>query len=63
MLRIRDRLYHIYSEATGKSTDDIAKHCDRNKWLDEQEMLEYGLVDKVLTRMPTPTGPRHHDDE
>jgi len=63
MLRIRDRLYHIYSQATGKSTDDIAKHCDRNKWLDESEMLEYGLVDKVLTRMPTPTGPRQHDDE
>ena len=63
MLRIRDRLYQIYSAATGKSTDDIAKHCDRNKWLDEQEMLEYGLVDKVLTRMPMPTGPRQHDDE
>jgi len=63
MLRIRDRLYQIYSNATGKSTDDIAKHCDRNKWLDEQEMLEYGLVDKVLTRMPMPTGPRQHDDE
>jgi ATP-dependent Clp protease protease subunit len=63
MLRIRDRLYHIYSQATGKSTDDIAKHCDRNKWLDETEMLEYGLVDKVLTRMPMPTGPRQHDDE
>ncbi|MBL8885658.1 MAG: ATP-dependent Clp protease proteolytic subunit [Phycisphaerales bacterium] len=63
MLRIRDRLYQIYSNATGKSTDDIAKHCDRNKWLDESEMLEYGLVDKVLTRMPTPTGPRQRDDE
>lgn len=63
MLRIRDRLYQIYSNATGKPTDEIAKHCDRNKWLDEQEMLEYGLVDKVLTRMPTPTGPRQHDDE
>lgn len=63
MLRIRDRLYQIYSNATGKPTDEIAKHCDRNKWLDEQEMLEYGLIDKVLTRMPTPTGPRQHDDE
>lgn len=63
MLRIRDRLYQIYSNATGKSTDDIAKHCDRNKWLDETEMLEYGLVDKVLTRMPMPTGPRQRDDE
>lgn len=52
MLRIRDRLYQIYAEATGQPLDRIAKDCDRNKWLDEQEMLEYGLVDEVLRRMP-----------
>lgn len=52
MLRIRDRIYQIYSAATGKSIDVIAKDCDRNKWLDEQEMLDYGLVDSVLRRMP-----------
>jgi ATP-dependent protease ClpP protease subunit len=28
--------------------DRIPKDCDRNKWLDEKEMLEYGLVDAVL---------------
>jgi ATP-dependent Clp protease protease subunit len=52
MLRIRDRLYALYAEATGQPVDRIARDCDRNKWLDEQEMLEYGLVDKILTRMP-----------
>ena len=52
MMRIRDRIYGIYSEATGQSIDRIQRDCDRNKWLDEKEMLEYGLVDKVLTRMP-----------
>ena len=52
MLRIRDRLYHIYADATGQNVDKIAADCDRNKWLDEQEMLAYGLVDKVLTAMP-----------
>jgi ATP-dependent Clp protease protease subunit len=52
MLRIRDRLYEIYSAATGKPTETIARDCDRNKWLDEKEMLAYGLVDKVLTAMP-----------
>jgi ATP-dependent Clp protease, protease subunit len=53
MLRIRDRLYQIYSDATGQPIDKIARDCDRNKWLDEREMTDYGLVDKVLTRMPT----------
>ena len=52
MLRIRDRLYEIYATQTGQTRDKIAADCDRNKWLDEKEMLEYGLVDKVLTRMP-----------
>jgi ATP-dependent Clp protease protease subunit len=52
MLRLRDRLYKIYADATGQSTDRIQADCDRNKWLDDGEMLEYGLIDKVLTRMP-----------
>jgi ATP-dependent Clp protease protease subunit len=52
MLRLRDRLYSIYAEATGKPIETIEKDCDRNKWLDEKEMLEYGLIDEVLTNMP-----------
>ena len=52
MLRIRDRIYSLYSEATGKDVDTIAKDCERNKWLDDGEMLEYGLIDQVLTTMP-----------
>jgi ATP-dependent Clp protease protease subunit len=52
MLRIRERLYSIYAEATGQTPARIAEDCDRNKWLDEKEMLEYGLIDKVLTVMP-----------
>ncbi len=52
MLRIRERLYQIYAEATGQKHSRIAEDCDRNKWLDEKEMLEYGLIDKVLTSMP-----------
>ncbi len=53
MLRLRDRLYKIYADATGKPVEEIAKDCDRNNWLDEKEMLDYGLIDEVLTNMPT----------
>jgi ATP-dependent Clp protease, protease subunit len=52
MLRLRERLYTIYSEATGQTAERIERDCDRNKWLDEKEMLEYGLIDEVLTNMP-----------
>lgn len=52
MLRLRERLYRLYSDATGRGHDEIEKDCDRNKWLDDKEMLEYGLIDEVLTSMP-----------
>jgi ATP-dependent Clp protease, protease subunit len=52
MIRVRERLYKIYAEATGQPMERIARDCDRNKWLDDQEMLEYGLVDKILTTIP-----------
>jgi len=55
MLRLRDRIYNIYAGATGRDFDQIERDCDRNKWLDEKEMLEYGLIDRVLTRMPRST--------
>jgi ATP-dependent Clp protease protease subunit len=52
MLRIRDRLYQLYSDQTGQSVAKITEDCDRNKWLDDKEMVEYGLVDAVLKSMP-----------
>ncbi|USO00369.1 MAG: ATP-dependent Clp protease proteolytic subunit [Phycisphaeraceae bacterium] len=53
MLRIRERLYTLYAEQTGQNTDKILKDCDRNLWLDDHEMKEYGLIDAVLSSMPT----------
>ncbi|TVQ33112.1 MAG: ATP-dependent Clp protease proteolytic subunit [Phycisphaeraceae bacterium] len=52
MIRLRERLYRIYVEGTGQSFETIERDCDRNKWLDDKEMVEYGLIDKVLTNMP-----------
>jgi ATP-dependent Clp protease, protease subunit len=64
MLRIRERLYRIYADATGQPLSRIETDSDRNKWLDEKEMLEYGLIDKILTRMPhLPTPKREADEE
>lgn len=52
LLRIRHNLYEFLAGATGKSVDIIEKDCDRNKWLDANESVEYGMIDKVLDRMP-----------
>jgi ATP-dependent Clp protease protease subunit len=63
MLRLRDRLYQVYAANTGKTIDQIARDCDRNKWLDDREMLEYGLIDKVLTSMPQSTRTHKESDD
>jgi ATP-dependent Clp protease protease subunit len=52
ILRLREKLYQLYSENTGQSKDRIHSDCDRDKWLNAQEMLEYGLIDTVLDRLP-----------
>jgi len=52
ILRLRDKLYSLYSENTGQTKDRIHSDCDRDKWLNAQEMLEYGLIDKILDRLP-----------
>lgn len=63
MLRLRDRLYQVYASNTGKPIDQIARDCDRNKWLDDKEMLEYGLIDQVLTSMPQSTRTHKESDD
>ncbi len=52
ILRLRDRIYQLYAEQTGQDVKKIEKDCDRNLWLDDQEMVSYGLVDQVLSTMP-----------
>jgi ATP-dependent Clp protease protease subunit len=52
ILRMRDSLYGIYANATGQKLEKIAADCERNKWLTSNEMLEYGLIDKVLEKLP-----------
>ncbi len=52
ILRLRETLYKIISDHTGQSPEKIEKDCDRNKWLDAHQALEYGLGDSILERMP-----------
>jgi ATP-dependent Clp protease protease subunit len=51
MLRLREVLFNVYVEGTGQAFDRIASDCERNKWLASDEMLEYGLVDRIVERL------------
>ncbi|NOX57463.1 MAG: ATP-dependent Clp protease proteolytic subunit [Planctomycetes bacterium] len=52
IIRLRQRLYEIISARSGKKIEEVAKDCDRNKWLEAGEAIDYGLVDTMLERMP-----------
>jgi ATP-dependent Clp protease protease subunit len=61
MLRIRDRLYNLMAEYTGKPFDQIVKDFDRNKWLFAEEAVEYGCADSILQQAIHT--PRKNNDE
>ncbi len=52
ILRLRKRLYGILAGVTGRSEEVIERDCERNKWLNSDEAVEYGCVDKVFKHMP-----------
>ncbi len=52
IIRLRKAIYEIISARTGKPLEAVEKDCDRNKWLDAHETIEYGLADTILERMP-----------
>lgn len=48
--RCKNDLYEILAKNTNKSFEEIERDCDRNYWLIGKEVVEYGIVDKVLDR-------------
>ncbi len=48
ILRLKKHLNEFLSEVTGQSMDVIERDTDRNFYLDAEQAVNYGLVDKVL---------------
>lgn len=48
ILRLKDRLNHILSEATGQDVETIIRDTERDFYMSAEQAVEYGLVDKVL---------------
>lgn len=48
VLRMRERLNHIFAEATGQSYDRIVKDTNRDYWMSATEAMEYGVVGKII---------------
>lgn len=50
ILRMRDRLNHIFAKETGQDFAKVEKDTDRDFWLSAPEAVEYGLVNKIIVR-------------
>lgn len=50
IMLLRDELYQIISDHSGQPFDKIMADSDRDYWMTSAEALEYGMIDKVLTR-------------
>lgn len=50
ILYLRQRLNEVMAHHTGKSVAEIERDTDRDNFLGAQEALDYGLVDRILTR-------------
>jgi len=48
--RLKDTLNEILAEQTGKTAKRIEKDTDRDHFMSAKEAVEYGLIDKVLTK-------------
>ncbi len=56
--RLKKRLNEILMKHTGRTIDAIEKDTDRDKFMSAEEAVEYGIVDKVMDRMPIPANPK-----
>ena len=50
ILKLKEELYQIISDKSGKSIEQIRQDADRDHWMTAAEALEYGMIDKVYTK-------------
>ena len=48
--RLKDTLNDILAEQTGKTSKRLEKDTERDNFMSSKEAMEYGLIDKVLTK-------------
>ena len=49
VLKNKKSMLEILSRNTGKSIEDLSKDSDRMSYLNPQEALDYGVIDRILT--------------
>lgn len=50
ILYLRERLNNILADNTGRTVEQIGKDTDRDNFMSAEAAMEYGLIDKVLSK-------------
>jgi ATP-dependent Clp protease protease subunit len=50
ILRTREKLNRILADRTGQPLEKIAEDTDRDNFLDAEQAVAYGLIDKVISK-------------
>ena len=50
IVKVKNELYSIISEHTGKPLEKIVADGDRDYWMSSAEALEYGMIDEILSK-------------
>ena len=51
ILRIRSLMEEMLATDTGKTTEEISRDIERDKYLTAEQALDYGIIDEVLTSL------------
>lgn len=50
ILKLKKQINHLYEKHTGMSFEKVESSLERDNFMTPQEALEFGLIDKVLTK-------------
>jgi ATP-dependent Clp protease protease subunit len=50
IVKLKQELYEIIANHSGKSIEQIYADADRDYWMTSAEALEYGMIDEILTK-------------
>jgi ATP-dependent Clp protease protease subunit len=56
ILKVRSQLNEVLAEHTGQSVDQIGKDTERDNFMDPQQAMKYGLIDKVFENRKVDSG-------
>ena len=48
--KVKNELYKIIADHSGKSIEEVARDSDRDFWMTSDEAKDYGMIDDILTR-------------